>query len=58
MNSSPHAAASTFGRWVIVVAVVTGASPALADPLNCDLSGYQATAGLTAAVTDDLLTLT
>src|SRR5580698_4344904 len=34
-------------------------SPALlADPLNCDLSGYQAQSGLSATVKNDVLTVT
>ena len=34
------------------------ASPLAADPLNCSLSGYQSAPGLTAAVAQDVLTLT
>jgi hypothetical protein len=44
--------------WCSVLAVAGAtASPALADPLRCDFSGYRTTSGLNAAVADDTLTL-
>ena len=43
---------------LLAVALVLVASVASADPLNCSLSGYKATAGLTAAVSDETLAVT
>jgi len=42
----------------LVVAFAAAAVVAQADPLNCDLSGYRAMAGLTAAVADNALVIT
>jgi hypothetical protein len=50
------------GQWT-AAAVAVGlaaslhASPAKADPLNCDLAGYRPQPGLSAAVADDVLTV-
>ena len=43
---------------LIALLFVFAASPASADPLTCDLGGYKATDGLTAAVSDNTLTVT
>jgi hypothetical protein len=40
------------------MALALAATPALADPLTCNLSGYKAQSGLTAAVSDNTLALT
>ena len=45
-------------RIMIVAAVMCLARVASADPLTCNLTGYKAAAGLTAAVANDTLTLT
>src|SRR5476651_97357 len=46
-------------RSIILIATLLCAAPALfADPLKCDLSSYTAAAGLTAAVEQDVLTVT
>src|SRR5471032_287592 len=52
------------GAWRLRVATLLGLmslalGPALrADPLNCDLSGYKASRGLTASAKGDVLTVT
>ena len=43
---------------LIALLFVFAASAASADPLTCDLGGYKATDGLTAAVSDNTLTVT
>ena len=40
------------------VTVALLASPLIADPLTCNLTGYKAQAGVTASVSDNTLTLT
>ena len=44
--------------WLPTLALMLVASSAHADPLTCDLSGYKATPGLTAAVSDNTLAVT
>ena len=43
---------------VFALSLAPWATTALADPLACDLSGYQAQKGLTAVAEKDLLTVT
>lgn len=43
---------------IATLLVVVSLLPAAADPLRCDLSKYKPAAGLTAAITDDVLVLT
>ena len=46
-------------HWILVVAAIVGITTlASADPINCDLSAYQAQPGLTASVADETLTIT
>src|SRR5215470_12938295 len=42
----------------VTVTMALFASPLIADPSTCNLSGYKAQSGLTAAVSDNTLTLT
>src|SRR3954468_23511099 len=46
------------GACTAALALVCSAAAASADPLACTLSGYKAAPGLTAAVADNVLTLT
>src|SRR3954453_17345103 len=46
------------GACTAALALVCSAAAASADPLVCTLSGYKAAPGLTAAVNDNVLTLT
>src|SRR5262245_24940111 len=46
------------GAGVAAMALVCSAAAASADPLVCSLSGYKAAPGLTAAMADNVLTLT
>src|ERR1700741_1926310 len=43
--------------WSATLILMIAASNAFADPLTCDLAGYKAAPGLTAAVADDTLSL-
>ena len=43
---------------VVVVACLVWVAPAVADDLRCDFQGYRAQAGLTADLTEEVLTLT
>jgi hypothetical protein len=45
-------------QMMSAAAALLVASVAVADPLNCDLSAYRATAGLTASVSDNTLVVT
>lgn len=42
---------------VLILAILSITIYALADPINCDLSAYQAQPGLTATVADETLTV-
>src|SRR6185295_10486433 len=46
------------GVSAAAIALVASATAVSADPLVCTLSGYKAATGLTAAVADNVLTLT
>ena len=43
--------------WSATLMLTLAASTVFADPLKCDLTGYKAAPGLTAAVADDTLSL-
>ena len=45
-------------KAVLACCLVLAAAPAYADPLTCTLTGYKAQSGLSAAVADNVLTLT
>ena len=42
---------------LVLIAILAVTAPAPADPINCDLSAYQAQPGLTATVADEILTV-
>ena len=56
--NTPYPSSRTFHFCIAMLLGATGAVTALADALKCDLSAYSAASGLTAAVAQDVLTVT